>query len=61
MNIEQPKVENQFDDYLANTTGNNDTQMSNNEAFMAFLSKNEGGEDDEEWFKSKYSKIIMIS
>jgi hypothetical protein len=29
-------------------TGNNDTKMSNNEAFLAFLSKNEGGSEDEE-------------
>ena len=28
------------------SVGNNDTKMSNNEAFLAFLSKNEG-EDDE--------------
>jgi hypothetical protein len=29
-------------------TGNNEAKMSNNEAFLAFLSKNEGSEDDEE-------------
>lgn len=27
--------------------GNNDTKMSNNEAFLAFLSKTEGIEDEE--------------
>ena len=30
------------------SVGNNDTKMSNNEAFLAFLSKNDG-DDDEEW------------
>lgn len=29
--------------------GNNETKMSNNEAFLAFLSKNDG---DDEWLKT---------
>ena len=35
-------------------SGNNDTKMSDNEAFMAYMSKAEAGDDDEDddlWIK----------
>ena len=40
-------------------SGNNDTKMSNNEAFLAFLQKN-GDSDDEEWVRKsiKSSKVL---
>ena len=34
-------------DHHNDIEGNNDTQMSGGDAFQAFLSKNEGDEDDE--------------
>ena len=41
------------------SNGNNDTKMSNNEAFLAFLQKNEDS-DDEEWVRKsiKSSKVL---
>jgi len=37
---------NKMDDLIVDE-GNNDTKMSNNEAFLAYISKNTGDEDDE--------------
>ena len=40
------QMANKMDDLIVDE-GNNDTKMSNNEAFLAYISKNTGDEDDE--------------
>jgi hypothetical protein len=39
------------------TNDNNDTKMSNNEAFLAFLSKNDG--TDDEWWNI-YLFVVLV-
>jgi len=48
------------------TIGNNDTKMSNNEAFLAFLQKNDSDDDEnesnnqeEQWIEYKPSKFTL--